>query len=224
MGVLMKIFLDTADVEKIRALAATGLVDGITTNPTLIMKAGREHKSAIVEICKIVKGPVSVEGIGTTADELVKDAREFSKLAPNVVAKVPMTAEGLKAVRILEKEGIHTNVTLVFSAGQALMVAKAGASYCSPFVGRLDDISEDGMALVAEIVQIYAQYGFKTQVLVASVRHPEHVIEAAKLGAHIATVPPDVFEKLFKHPLTDKGIRQFDEDYRKALESLKGRK
>lgn len=217
----MKIFLDTADVDKIRALAATGLIDGITTNPTLIMKAGREHKSAIIEICKIVKGPVSVEGVGNTADELVKDAREFSKWAPNVVAKVPMTAEGLKAVRILEKEGIPTNVTLVFSAGQALMVAKAGATYCSPFVGRLDDVSENGMHLIEEILDIYEAYGFKTQVLVASVRSPMHVIEAARMGAHIATVPPEIFEKLFKHPLTDKGIEQFNKDYAAALKNAK---
>lgn len=212
----MKIFIDSADVEKIKSLASTGFVDGVTTNPTLIMKAGREHKSAIIEICKAINGPVSVEGIGKTTEELVKDAREFSKWAPNVVAKIPMTQEGLAAVRILENEGIPTNVTLVFSAGQALLAAKAGATYCSPFVGRLDDISENGMALISDIVQIYKNYGFKTQVLVASVRHPMHVIEAAKIGAHIATMPPEVFEKLFRHPLTDKGIKQFEEDYRKA--------
>lgn len=217
----MKIFLDTADVDKIRALAASGLVDGITTNPTLIMRAGREHKSAIVEICKIVKGPVSVEGIGETADELVKDAREFAKWAPNVVAKVPMTAEGLKAVRILEKEGIACNVTLVFSASQALLAAKAGASYCSPFVGRLDDVSESGMHLIEEILDIYENYGFKTEVIVASVRSPTHVVEAAKMGAHIATVPPEIFEKLFKHPLTTSGIEQFSKDYQAALKNAK---
>jgi len=220
----MKFFLDTADVDKIRALAATGLIDGITTNPTLILKGGRDHKQAIQEICKIVKGPVSVEGVGSTAEELVKDAREFAKWAPNVVAKVPMTAEGLKAVKILEKEGIPCNVTLVFSAGQALMVGKAGASYCSPFVGRLDDVSEDGMELIADILQIYENYEFKTQVLVASVRHPMHVVEAAKMGAHIATVPPEIFEKLFKHPLTTSGIKQFEEDYKKAQEGAKGKK
>ncbi len=219
----MKIFLDTADVDKIRALSATGLVDGITTNPTLIMKAGRDHKQAIIEICKLVKGPVSVEGIGNTAEELVKDAREFAKWAPNIVAKVPMTAEGLKAVRILEKEGIPTNVTLVFSAGQALMVAKAGASYCSPFVGRLDDVSESGMHLIEEILDIYDAYEFETQVIVASVRSPTHVVEAAKMGAHIATVPPEIFEKLFKHPLTDKGIEQFAKDYAAAAKGAKNK-
>lgn len=220
----MKIFLDSADVDKIKQLAATGLIDGITTNPTLIMKSGRDHKQAIQEICKIVKGPVSVEGIGSTAEELVKDAREFSKWAPNVVAKVPMTAEGLKAVRVLEKEGIPCNVTLVFSAGQALMVAKAGATYCSPFVGRLDDVSENGMHLIEEILDIYENYGFKTQVLVASVRHPLHVIEAARIGAHIATIPPEIFEKLYRHPLTDKGISQFEEDYKKAQENARARR
>ena len=219
----MKIFLDTADVDKIKALAVTGLIDGITTNPTLILKSGREHKSAIVEICKLVKGPVSVEGIGETAEEMVKDAREYAKWAPNVVAKVPMNAEGLKAVRILEKEGIPCNVTLVFSAGQALLVAKAGASYVSPFVGRLDDVSEDGMALIDEIVGIYENFEFKTQIIVASVRHPMHVIEAAKIGAHIATIPPEIFEKLYKHPLTDKGIEQFMEDYKKAETAAGGK-
>jgi len=220
----MKIFLDTADVDKIKSLVATGLIDGITTNPTLILKSGREHKSAIIEICKLVKGPVSVEGVGETAEEMVKDAREFAKWAPNVVAKVPMNAEGLKAVRILEKEGIPCNVTLVFSAGQALMVAKAGASYVSPFVGRLDDVSEDGMALIEEIMHIYENYGFKTQIIVASVRHPLHVIQAAKIGAHIATIPPEIFEKLFKHPLTDKGIDQFLKDHQAAQAAAKGKK
>lgn len=217
----MKLFLDTADVGKIQALAATGLVDGVTTNPTLIMKAGRDQKTAIQEICKIVKGPVSVEGVGETCDEMVKDARIYSKWAPNVVAKVPMTVEGLKAVRILEKEGIPCNVTLVFSVGQALLVAKAGASYCSPFVGRLDDVSEDGMRLISDIMQVYENFCYKTEVIVASVRHPMHISEAAKLGAHICTIPPEMFEKLFRHPLTDKGIKQFLEDHQKALAALK---
>ena len=217
----MKLFLDTADVDMIKKLAATGLVDGITTNPTLIMKSGREHKSAIVEICKIVKGPVSVEGIGETAEQLVKDAREFAKWAPNVVAKVPMTSEGLKAVKVLEKEGIHCNVTLIFSPTQALLAAKAGASYVSPFVGRLDDISERGMGLVEDIMDIYDNYGFKTEVIVASVRNPMHVVKSAQIGAHIATLPPDIFEKLFKHPMTDKGIEQFSKDYAAATKNAK---
>ena len=217
----MKLFLDTADVDMVKKLAATGLVDGITTNPTLIMKAGRDHKTVIVEICKLVKGPVSVEGIGETAEQLVKDAREFAKWAPNVVAKVPMTAEGLKAVRVLEKEGIHCNVTLIFSPSQALLAAKAGASYVSPFVGRLDDISERGMGLVEDILDIYENYGFKTEVIVASVRTPMHVVQSAKMGAHIATIPPEIFEKMFRHPMTDKGIEQFGKDYAAAAKNAK---
>ncbi|MFA5077655.1 MAG: fructose-6-phosphate aldolase [Candidatus Micrarchaeia archaeon] len=212
----MKFFLDTANAEKIKNAVELGMCDGATTNPTIIMKEGKEHKTAIQEIAKIMKGPLSVEGIGQSAEELVKEGEEFAKWAPNVVVKVPMTAEGLKAVRTLEKKGIRTNVTLVFSASQALLAAKAGASYVSPFVGRLDDISEDGMALIQDIVQIYKNYGYKTEIIVASVRHPIHVVEAAKAGAHIATIPSDVFEKLFKHPLTDKGIAQFLEDHKKS--------
>lgn len=217
----MKIFIDTADVEKIRKAAETGLVDGVTTNPSLIMKAGKDHKETVQEIAKIVKGPISVEGNGETAEEMVKDARTFSKWAPNVVAKIPMTAEGLKAVRILSKEGVPTNVTLIFSATQAMLAAKAGATYVSPFVGRLDDNSENGMELISQIVEIFSNYGFKTQMIVASVRHPGHVVESALLGAHIVTLPPDVFDKLFRHVLTDKGIAQFAEDYKKASANFK---
>lgn len=217
----MKIFLDTADVEKIRKAAASGLVDGVTTNPTLIMKSGRDHKEAIVEIAKIVKGPLSVEGVGETAEEMVKDARVFSKWAPNVVAKVPMNEEGLKAVRMLSKEGIPTNVTLVFSCAQALLAAKAGATYVSPFVGRLDDIKEDGMALIEAIVKTFRNYGFKTQVLVASVRSVKHVERAAEIGADVATMPPAVFEQMYRHALTDKGIAMFMDDYRKASANFK---
>ncbi len=217
----MKIFLDTADVERIRKAASSGLIDGITTNPTLIMKSGRDHHEAIVEIAKIIKGPISVEGVGETADEMVKDARAFAKWAPNVVAKVPMTEEGLKAVRMLSKEGIPTNVTLVFSASQALLAAKAGATYVSPFVGRLDDVKEDGMALIESIVKIFRNYGFKTQVLVASVRTCAHVQKAAEIGADIATMPPDVFEKMYKHALTEKGIMLFLDDYKKASANFK---
>ncbi|MBM3229609.1 fructose-6-phosphate aldolase [Candidatus Parvarchaeota archaeon] len=217
----MKIFLDSANVAKIREAAQLGLCDGVTTNPTIIMKEGRDHKQVIMEICKAVSGPVSVEGVGETAAQLVKDALEFSKWGKNVVAKVPMTKEGLKAVRELEAKGIPTNVTLVFSATQALLAAKAGASYISPFVGRLDDVSEDGMALIYDIVAMLKNYDYKAQVLVASVRHPVHVVQAAKLGAHIATLPPDVFEKMFLHPLTDRGIRQFADDYQKAKQAAK---
>lgn len=212
----MKFFLDTADVGKIKAAVEMGMCDGVTTNPTIIMKSGRAQREVVQEIAALVPGPVSVEGISEDADGMVKEGTEFSKWAKNVVVKVPMTKEGLKAVRILEKKGIRTNVTLVFSANQALLAAKAGASYVSPFVGRLDDISEDGMQLIADIMEILTNYEFKTEVIVASVRDPVHVVDAARIGAHVATIPPDVFEKLFKHPLTDKGIAQFKEDYAKS--------
>lgn len=212
----MKFFLDTANVEKIRAAVELGMCDGVTTNPTIIMKEGKEQKSVILEIAKIMKGPLSVEGIGETAEQMVSDGEEFAKWAPNVVVKVPMTNEGLKAVRILEKKGIKTNVTLVFSASQALLAAKAGASYVSPFVGRLDDIGQDGMKVVEDIVQIYKNCGFKTKIIVASVRSVAHVERAAKAGAHIATIPPKVFDEMFRHQLTDKGIALFLEDYKKA--------
>ncbi len=216
----MKIFLDSANVDKIRKAASMGLCDGVTTNPTIIMKEGRDHKTVIGEISSIIDGPVSVEGVGRTAEELVKDAREFVKWGKNIVAKIPMTQEGLKAVRILSKEGIKTNVTLVFSPTQGMLAAKAGASYISPFVGRLDDISEDGMALIADLVEILNNYDYKTEIIVASVRHPRHVVESAMLGAHIATLPPDVFDKLFSHPLTDNGIKRFEEDYAKTAEQF----
>lgn len=212
----MKFFLDTADVGKIKAAVEMGMCDGVTTNPTIIMKSGRGQREVVQEIAALVPGPVSVEGISEDADGMVKEGTEFAKWAKNIVVKVPMTKEGLRAARILEKKGIKTNVTLVFSANQALLAAKAGASYVSPFVGRLDDISEDGMQLVADIMEIFSNYEFKTEVIVASVRDPVHVVDAARMGAHIATIPPDVFEKLFKHPLTDKGIAQFKEDYAKS--------
>lgn len=216
----MKFFIDTADIEAIKKVAALGMCDGVTTNPTLIMKAGKEHKQAIQEIAKVISGPISAEVMAEDADGMVKEGRELAKWAKNVVIKVPMTKEGLKAVRILEKEGIHTNVTLVFSATQALLVAKAGASYVSPFVGRLDDIGENGMALIRDIVQIYKNYGFKTEIIVASVRSEKHVVEAALAGAHIATIPPAAFEKLWLHPLTDKGIEMFKKDHAEYLKKL----
>lgn len=214
----MKFFLDTANVDAIKKAVALQMCDGITTNPTITLRdaPGREHREVVQEIARIVKGPISVEGVGQTAEEIIKEAEEFKKWIPNAVIKVPMTEEGLKAVRILEKKGIKTNVTLVFSPSQALLAAKAGASYVSPFVGRLDDAGEDGMKIVKEIVQIYKNYGFKTKVIVASVRSVKHVIEAAKAGAHIATIPPKVYEDMWKHVLTDKGIAQFIEDYKKS--------
>ena len=217
----MKIFLDTAEAEKIRRFAAIGMVDGITTNPTLILKSGREHKEAIKEICRIVDGPVSAEGVEEKAEGMVKDGEEFASWAKNVVVKVPMTEEGLKAVRMLSKKGIKTNVTLVFSAPQALLVAKAGATYVSPFLGRLDDVGEDGMELVRQIAAIYKNYGFKTQILAASVRSPLHVVQAALAGADIATIPPEVLEKCFKHGFTDAGIKKFKEDFDAAKRSGK---
>ena len=212
----MKIFLDTAEVEKIRRFAALGMVDGITTNPTIILKSGRKQKDAITEICKTVPGPVSVEGVSEKAEDIAKDGEEFAAWAPNVVVKVPMTEEGIKAVRILSKKGIKTNVTLVFSAAQALLAAKAGATFVSPFMGRLDDVSEDGVELIAKIVAIYKNYGFSTEIIAASVRSPLHVAECALAGADIATVPPDVLEKCFRHGFTDAGIKKFYEDYKAA--------
>jgi transaldolase len=211
----MKFFLDTANVEEIRKAVELGACDGVTTNPSLIMKEGKDHKTIIQEIAKIVKGPISVEGIADDSEGMIREASEFSKWAQNIVIKVPMTREGLKAVRHLESKGIKTNVTLVFSASQALLAAKAGASYISPFVGRLDDVSEDGMDLIYSIMDIYENYSFKTQVIVASIRHPMHVVDAALAGAHIATVPAAIMEKLWTHPLTDKGIEQFKKDYEK---------
>ncbi len=211
----MKFFLDTAIVEDIKNAVQLGMCDGVTTNPTLIMKSGRDHREVVQEISSIVEGPISVEGTGMTADEMIKEGKEFSTWGKNIVVKVPMTEEGLKAVRVLEKEGIKTNVTLVFSPSQALLAAKAGASYVSPFVGRLDDISHDGMFLVDEIKQIYSNYGYKTEIIVASIRHPLHVIEAAKAGADIATIPAKVLNLMWKHPLTDKGIQKFLEDSKK---------
>jgi len=209
----MKFFLDTANVEDIKKAIELGVCDGVTTNPTLIMKEGKDHKHVIQEIAKVVKGPISVEGIADDATGMIKEGEEFATWAKNVVVKVPMTKEGLKAVRVLESKGIKTNVTLVFSASQALLVAKAGASYVSPFVGRLDDISQDGMELISDIMDIYENYGFKTEVIVASIRDPIHVTDAAVLGAHIATIPAAVLDKMWKHPLTDAGIATFKEHY-----------
>lgn len=217
----MKFFIDTADVESIKKAVELGMCDGVTTNPTLIMKSGKDQKQVIMEIAKIVKGPISIEGNGETYEEMMKEALEFSKWTPNAVIKLPMTKEGLRVCRALSEKGIKTNVTLIFSASQALLAAKAGATYVSPFVGRLDDISEDGMVLISDIMQIFYAYDIKTEVIVASIRHPMHVVEAAKLGVHIATMPSEVFERMFKHPLTDKGILQFKEDFKKSQESRK---
>ena len=211
----MKFFIDTANIDEIKKANELGMVDGVTTNPSLVAKEGREFKGLIKEICDIVDGPVSAEVVSTDAEGMVKEARELAKLADNIVVKIPMLEEGLKAVKILAQEGINTNVTLCFSAIQALMAAKAGAAYISPFVGRLDDIGHIGMELVEEIITIYDNYGFETEVIVASVRNPIHVLEAALMGADIATIPFKVIQQLTKHPLTDIGVEKFLADWKK---------
>jgi len=212
----MKLFIDTANVEHIREVASWGVLSGVTTNPTLIAKEGRDFRAVIKEICDIVDGPISAEATSERADGMLKEARELSKWHPNVVVKIPMTAEGLKATHACHAEGIKTNVTLVFSPTQALLAAKAGASYVSPFVGRLDDISHDGMELVGLIVDMYGNYDIPTEVIVASVRNPGHVVQAALAGAHIATIPFNVFKQMVAHPLTDKGIAAFLDDWAKV--------
>ncbi len=212
----MKLFIDTANIEHIREMNDLGIVDGVTTNPTLIAKEGRNFKDVIKEITSIVDGPISAEVISVESSGMIDEARKLSKIHKNINIKIPLTAEGLKAVSKLAKEGIRTNVTLCFSAAQALLAAKSGASFISPFIGRLDDISHDGMQLVNDIKQIYDNYGFKTEIIVASVRHPLHVLQAAKIGAHIATVPHKVLVQLVKHPLTDIGIERFLNDWKKV--------
>jgi transaldolase len=212
----MKFFIDTADVKAIKEMAALGVLDGVTTNPTLVAKEGRSFLEVLREICEIVDGPISAEVISLEAEGMLKEARQLAKIHKNIVVKIPMTKEGLKATKVLSREGIQTNVTLVFSSNQALLAAKAGATYVSPFVGRLDDMGQVGMDVVREIVTIYANYGYPTQVIVASIRHPIHVIEAALAGAHVATVPPSVIEQLVKHPLTDIGIQRFLADWEKV--------
>ncbi len=211
----MKFFLDTANVKEIAQAHEMGVLDGVTTNPTLLAKEGRDPVHVVKEICKIVEGPVNAEVISTDCEGMLKEARRWAELSEKIVVKIPMTREGMKAVRILSEEDIPTNVTLIFSPSQALIAAKAGAYYVSPFVGRLDDRSEDGMQLASQIIQIFDNYGFETEVLVASVRHPIHVVEAALMGADIATMPYAVFEKLFDHPLTDMGLQQFLADWEK---------
>jgi transaldolase len=212
----MKFFLDTANVEEIKRINALGLVDGVTTNPTIISKEGRDFEEVIKEICSIVDGPVSAEVIGLTTEEMVKEARVIAKWASNIVVKIPMTEAGLAAVNILSKEGIKTNVTLIFSVAQGLMAAKAGATFVSPFVGRLDDIGVEGLDLIARLKQTLVNYGFKTEIITASVRNLKHLEEAAILGADIATIPGTLFPKLWSHPLTDNGIAQFLEDWKKV--------
>ena len=212
----MKIFIDTANIGEIREAHAWGIVDGVTTNPSLLAKENREPKALIEEICAVVDGPISVEVCSMKADQMVKDAQEWAKVHKNITIKIPMTTEGLKATKQLSKLGIKTNVTLVFTPVQAMLAAKAGATFVSPFIGRLDDIGAEGMAIIRDIMTIYRNYGFKTEVIVASVRNPIHVLDAAKAGAHIATVPFKVIEFLTKHPLTSAGIDKFLEDWQKV--------
>jgi transaldolase len=211
-----KIFIDTADVEEIRTANSWGVIDGVTTNPTLVSKTGRSFEECIKEIVSIVDGPISAEVVSLDTEGMVKEARELSKIHKNINIKIPITPEGLKAIKILSQEGIKTNATLCFSANQAILVAKAGATFVSLFIGRLDDIGHEGMQVVRDIAQIYRNYGFETKVIVASIRHPLHVIEAAKCGADIATVPFDVLEKMVKHALTDIGIKRFLDDWAKV--------
>jgi len=215
----MKFFLDTANIEEIRQGVSLGLVDGITTNPSLIAKEGRNLEEVAKEICELVDGPVSLEVVSTNAAEIIEEARHLAKIHKNVVVKIPMIREGLKALHVVSQEGIRVNVTLIFSANQALLAAKNGAAIVSPFVGRLDDIGNSGMELISDIVQIYSHYEFNTEVLVASIRTPIHVLEAAKMGAHIATLPGKVLEQLIKHPLTDIGLEQFLSDWEKQKKS-----
>jgi len=213
----MKFFLDTADTGELREAAASGLVDGITTNPTLIAKTGRPLAAVVEDLVSIVDGPISVETISLDAAGMVDEGRRFAAIHKNIVVKCPLTREGLKATKLLTSEGHKVNVTLCFSAMQALLAAKAGATYISPFVGRLDDIGQDGMILIRDICEIYRNYGFATQVLAASLRHPVHVLASAKAGAHVGTLPYKVFQQLFNHPLTDKGLDAFLKDYAKVF-------
>ncbi len=212
----MKIFIDTANINEIKEAAAMGILDGVTTNPSLVAKEGKEFRPLLKEICSVVKGDVSAEVVATDLEGMLREGRELAKIADNIVVKVPLIMEGLKAVKRFKTEGIRTNVTLCFSPNQALLAAKAGAYIISPFVGRLDDISTSGMELIGQILTIYRNYDFETQVLVASVRHPMHVVEAAMMGAHIATIPFGVIAQLIKHPLTDIGLERFLSDWKKA--------
>lgn len=211
----MKFFLDTANIDEIKSAVATGLIDGVTTNPSLVSKEGRSFKEIVAEVCEIVQGPTSAEVIATEHDEMLKEARDLAKISDHIVIKVPLTEDGLKTCKVLRSDDIKVNVTLCFSAVQALLAAKAGASYISPFIGRLDDIGQEGMNLIGEIVQLYQVHGFATEVLAASIRHPEHILQAALNGSNVATMPYKVFKQLYKHPLTDIGLEKFLADWKK---------
>jgi transaldolase len=217
----MKIFLDTADAAEIRELAASGLVDGVTTNPSLAAKTGRDYADSLKEICSIIPGSVSAEVLSTDFDGMMKEGKAVAKIAPNITVKVPLTWDGLKACRALSKENLKVNVTLCFSPVQAMLAAKAGATFISPFIGRVDDVGEDGMGLIRDIRVIYRNYGFKTEILAASIRTVSHVREAALAGADVGTMPPEIFKKLISHPLTDKGLAAFIADAKKANVTIK---
>lgn len=216
----LKLFIDTANIEEIKRAKDLGILDGVTTNPSLIAKEKRNFRELIEEIAKITDAPISVEVISTDKEGMIREARELGKIAPNFIIKIPLTEDGLKAVKVLSREGIKTNMTLIFSVNQALLAAKAGATYVSPFIGRLDDVSHEGMQIIRDIMQVFRNYGFETQLIVASIRHPLHVVEAAKIGAHIATIPPDIIWKMIKHPLTDIGLKRFLEDWKKVEGSI----
>jgi transaldolase len=214
----MKFFMDTANIEKIREYADLGIVDGVTTNPSLVAKEGKDFEEVIKEISSIIKGPISAEVLSLNTEGMIEEAKKLANIAPNIAIKIPMTKEGIKATYILSQKGVNVNVTLVFSPSQALLAAKVGAKFVSPFIGRLDDVSHIGMNVVSSIRTIFDNYDFQTEIIVASIRHPRHIVEAAELGADIATVPPAVLEKIFHHPLTDIGIERFLDDWRKAFE------
>jgi len=219
----MKFFIDTANLDQIREMQDLGIIDGVTTNPTLLSREGAEPVEQLKKICEIVDGPVSAEVVGLKTEEMVSEARELAQIAPNIVIKIPMTKDGIKAVNILEPEGIKTNVTLVFSQNQVLIAAKAGASYISPFIGRLMDNGQNEIDMLRETMDIINAYGFKSEIIVASVRNARHVIESAKIGAHIATIPFNVLEKMFKHPRTDQGLDAFLKDWEKLQNELKNK-
>ena len=216
----MKFFVDTADINEIKSLSETGMLDGVTTNPSLIAKSGRNFMEVIAEICNIVEGPVSAECIATDYETMLKEGLKLAKIANNIAVKVPLTENGLRVCKKLSDNNIMVNVTLCFSAAQSLLAAKAGASFISPFIGRLDDMGQDGMVLIAEIAEIYSNYDFSTEILAASIRHPIHVVDAAKIGADVATIPPKILWQLYKHPLTDKGLSAFLEDWKQTKQTI----
>jgi transaldolase len=219
----MKLFIDSGNIREIQSLVPLGIIDGVTTNPSLLAKESDDPRAIVREICRLVQGPVSAEVVATDAAGMITEGRELAGIDEHIVVKVPFTREGVKAVKALSAEGIRVNVTLIFSATQALLAAKVGAAYVSPFVGRLDDIASDGMGLIKQIVEVYRNYDFATEILVASVRHPMHIVEAARMGAHVCTCPPAVIEACFKHPLTDIGLEKFLKDWEKAQGARVGR-